>query len=53
MNITLFEEVIYKYKHPPSSQFVVVAVERAGMKLWVNSQEINWIKQKESTENGS
>ena len=64
MNITLFEEVIYKYLHPTSSQFVVIALVRAGMvygnkflweslifkKLWTISQEANWIKQKQSTE---
>ena len=31
MNITLFEEVIYKYRDPTSSQFVVIALVRAGM----------------------
>ena len=31
MNITLFEEVIYKYLDPTSSQFVVIALVRAGM----------------------
>ena len=31
MNITLFEEVIYKFLDPTSSQFVVVALVRAGM----------------------
>ena len=55
MNITWFEEVIYKVIDPTSSQFVVVALERAGMvygnkllwelfidkKLWTISQEVN------------
>ena len=64
MNITLFEEVIYKYLDPTSSQFVVIALVRAGMvygnkflweslifkKLWSISQEANWIKQKQSSE---
>ena len=63
MNITLFEEVIYKYLDPTSSQFVVIALVRAGMvygnkflweslifkRLWSISQEINWIKHKQST----
>ena len=31
MNITLFDEVIYKFMDPTSSQFVVVAFVRAGM----------------------
>ena len=31
MNITIFDEVIYKYMDPTSSQFVVVALVRAGM----------------------
>ena len=31
MNITLFDEVIYKFMDPTSSQFVVVALARAGM----------------------
>ena len=61
MNITLFEEVIYKYLDATSSQFVVIALVRAGMvygnkflweslifkKLWSISQEA---KQKQSTE---
>ena len=33
LNITLFEEVIYKFLDPTSSQFVVVALVRAGMVL--------------------
>ena len=55
MNITLFEEVIYKSLDPTSSQFVVVALVRAGMvypnkflreslifkKLWAIAQEAN------------
>ena len=55
MNITLFEEVIYKFIDPTSSQFVVVALVRAGMvygnkflweslifkKLWTIAQEVN------------
>ena len=67
MNITLFEEVIYKYLDPTSSQFVVIALVRAGMvygnkflweslifkKLWTISQEANWIKQKQSTKKGN
>ena len=62
MNITLFEEVIYKFLDPTSSQFVVVALVRAGMvyankflweslifkKLWAIAQEANWNKQKQS-----
>ena len=31
MNIALFEEVIYRFLHPTSSQFVVVGLVRAGM----------------------
>ena len=31
MNITMFDEVIYKYMNPTSSQFVVVSLVRAGM----------------------
>ena len=64
MNITMFDEVIYKYMNPTSSQFVVVSLVRAGMvygnkylwellifkKLWSISQEENWKKQKESNE---
>ena len=64
MNITLFEEVIYKFIDPTSSQFVVVALVRAGMvyankflweslifkKLWTIAQEVNWNKQKENSE---
>jgi len=64
MNITLFEEVIYKSLDPTSSQFVVVALVRAGMvyankflweslifkKLWAIAQEANWNKQKQSLE---
>ena len=64
MNITLFEEVIYKFLDPTSSQFVVVALVRAGMvyankflweslifkKLWAIAQEANWNKQKQSLE---
>ena len=64
MNITMFDEVIYKYINPTSSQFVVVSLVRAGMvygnkylwellifkKLWSISQEENWKKQKESNE---
>ena len=60
MNITIFDEVIYKYMDPTSSQFVVVALVRAGMvygnkflweflifkKLWFFAQEQNWSKQK-------
>ena len=59
MNIALFEEVIYKFLDPTSSQFVVVALVRAGMvyvnkflweslifkKLWAIAQEENWNKQ--------
>ena len=57
MNITLFEEVIYKFLDPTSSQFVVIALVRAGMvygnkflweslifkKLWSILQEANWM----------
>ena len=64
MNITLFEEVIYKFLDPTSSQFVVIALVRAGMvyrnkflweslifkKLWSISQEANWNKQKQTSE---
>ena len=64
MNITLFEEVIYKFLDPTSSQFVVVALVRAGMvygnkflweslifkKLWAIAQEANWNKQKQNQE---
>ena len=64
MNITIFDEVIYKYMDPTSSQFVVVSLVRAGMvygnkflwellvfkKLWSISQEKNWKLQKESNE---
>ena len=64
MNITLFEEVIYKFLDPTSSQFVVVALVRAGMvyankflweslifkKLWAIAQEANWMKQKQNQE---
>ena len=60
MNITIFEEVIYKFLDPTSSQFVVVVLVRAGMvyankflweslifkKLWAIAQEENWNKQK-------
>ena len=67
MNITLFEEVIYKSLDPTSSQFVVVALVRAGMvyankflweslifkKLWAIAQEANWNKQKQSHEKES
>ena len=56
MNKTIFDEVIYKYMDPTSSQFVVVALVRAGMvycnkflwemlvfkKLWSIAQEKNW-----------
>ena len=31
MNITIFDEVIYKHMDPTSSQFVVVALVRGGM----------------------
>ena len=31
INITLFKEVIYKFPDPTSSQFVVIALVRAGM----------------------
>ena len=55
MNITLFNEVIYKVMDPSSSQYVVVALVRAGMvygnkflwklfifkKLWFSAQEQN------------
>ena len=37
MNITLFEEVIYKFLDPTSSQFVVIALVRAGMVYGNNS----------------
>ena len=64
MNITLFKDVIYKFIDPTSSQFVVVAFVRAGMvygnkflweslifkNLWNIAQEVNWNKQKESSE---
>ena len=64
MNITIFEEVIYKFLDPTSSQLVVVALVRAGMvyankllresqifkKLWAIAQEANWNKQKQSLE---
>jgi hypothetical protein len=62
MNVTLFNEfeVIYKFMDLSSSQFVVVALVRAGMvygnkflwellifkKLWFSAQEQNWTKQK-------
>ena len=60
MNVTLFNEVIYKFMDPSSSQYVVVALVRAGMvygnkflwellifkKLWFSAQEQNWTKQK-------
>ena len=61
---TLFEEVIYKFVDPTSSQLVVVAFARARMvygnkflweslifkKLWTIAQEVNWNKQKENSE---
>ena len=64
MNIALFNEVIYKFKDLTSSQFVVVALVRAGMvygnkflwellifkKLWFSAQEQNWTKQKVTNE---
>ena len=64
MNITLFGEVIYKLMDPTSSQFVVVALVRAGMvygnkflwellifkKLRFSAQEQNWTKQKVTNE---
>ena len=64
MNITIFEEVIHKFLDPTSSQFVVVALVRAGMvyankflweslifkKLWAIAQEENWNKQKHNQE---
>ena len=64
MNITIFDEVIYKYMHPTSSQFVVVALVRVGMvngnkflwellivkKLWFSAQEQDWNKQKVNKE---
>ena len=64
MNITLFEEVIYKFIDPTSSQFVVIALVKAGMvygnkflweslifkKLWTIAQEANQKKQKENSE---
>ena len=54
----------YKFLDPTSSQFVVIALVRAGMvngnkflweslifkKLWSISQEANWIKQKQTAE---
>jgi hypothetical protein len=60
MNVTLFNEVIYKFMDSSSSQCVVVALVRAGMvygnkflwellifkKLWFSAQEQNWTKQK-------
>ena len=60
MNITLFNEVTYKFMDPTSSQYVVLALVRAWMvhgnkflwellifkKLWFSAQEQNWIKQK-------
>ena len=56
--------MIYKSLDPTSSQFVVVALVRAGMvfankflweslifkKLWAIAQEANWNKQKQSHE---
>ena len=64
MNITIFDEVSYKLMDPTSSQFVVVALVRAGMvygnkflwellvfkKLWSISQEQNWRKQELSND---
>ena len=64
MNITIFNEVVYKFMDPTSSQFVVVSLVRAGMvysnkflwellifkKLWSISQETNYRKQKEANE---
>ena len=64
MNITLFEEVIYKFLDPTSSQFVVIVLVRAEIvygnkflwkslifkKLWSISQKANWIKQKQAAE---
>ena len=64
MNITIFNEVVYKFMDPTSSQFVVVSLVRAGMvysnkflwellifkKLWSISQENNYKKQKEANE---
>jgi len=64
MNITIFNEVVYKFMDPTSSQFVVVSLVRAGMvysnkflwellifkKLWSISQESNYKKQKEANE---
>ena len=55
MNITIFNEVVYKFMDPTSSQFMVVSLVRAGMvysnkflwellifkKLWSISQETN------------
>ena len=64
MNITIFNEVVYKFMDPTSSQFVAVSLVRAGMvysnkflwellifkKLWSISQENNYRKQKEANE---
>ena len=41
-NITLFEEVIYKFIDSTSSQFVVVVLERAGI---VNGNKLVWESQ--------
>jgi hypothetical protein len=60
MSITLFQDLIYKFISPTVSQYVVVALVRAGMvhgnkflwemlickKQWALAQEANWLKQK-------